>query len=119
MASALRLERINVLLREVVANTIERELQFPEDILVTVTRTQLSEDVHYATIFISVLGGGATSESDAIVELNRTIGSIQHEVNRKLRMRPVPRISFAIDSEEKRRERVEELLARDAPTIEK
>ena len=114
MANARRIEKINILIREVVSAILYRDLSSPEGIMVTVTRVETSEDIHYATIFISVFGGEEDQEKNIITELSRSAGLIQHQLNRKLRMRPVPKITFAIDREEKRRERIEKLLSDEA-----
>ncbi len=103
---------MNILLRELIAEILERELQFPDGVLVTVTRVSTSTDMHYADVLISVLGADSKEES-AMAELTRNVGEVQHQMNRRVRMRPVPRITFKIDRDEKRRERIEELLARD------
>lgn len=102
---------MNILLREIIADILERELQFPEGSLVTVTRVGSSEDLHYADVFVSVLGASGM-EKLVLQELTRNVGLVQRLVNRKARMRPVPRITFKIDEDEKRRERVEEILAK-------
>ena len=110
MADARRVEKVNVLIREVIAGIIAREVSFPEGTLVTVTRVAASHDLYYATVFVSVLGGGAEAAVLAFTELEKETGAVQHLLNRALRMRPVPKITFAIDVEEKRRERVERIL---------
>ena len=112
MASERRIEQVNILLKEIIADILEREFQFPEGALVTVTRVGSSEDLHYADVFVSVLGAN-TEEKIVLAELTRNVGRAQHLVNRRVRMRPVPRITFKIDEDEKRRERIEEILARD------
>ena len=109
MASERRIEKIENLLREMTAEIIARDFAFPEGTLVTVTRTSVSEDLFHATIFISVLASDLAAEAAVLGELTRAAGSVQHALNRKLRMRPVPRITFGIDKEEKRRERIEKL----------
>lgn len=111
MATARRVEKVNILLRELAASLIARELEFAEGTLVTVTRTATSEDLRYATIFVSVLGGGVTAPQEAMAVLLRHTPEIQHKLNRKLSMRPVPRIRFAIDRGEQHRERIEKLLS--------
>jgi len=115
VANPRRIEQVNVLIREVIAGVLAREIPFPDATLVTVTRVAASEDLYYATVFVSVLGG---DEAAVLERLKEATGDIQHRLNRTLRMRPVPRITFAIDEEEKRRERVEKLLSDEAKTIE-
>lgn len=116
MAAERRVEKVTNLLREVSANILARELSSPDGALVTVTRVTVSEDLYYATIFFSVLGGEPDAESAVLAELTRATGRVQHELNRRLRMRPVPRITFALDQQEKRRERIEKLLGEQPPT---
>lgn len=111
MANARRVEKINVLMREVVAEIIKRDLQFPEGVLVTVTGVEASEDLYYAAVFVSALGKTSEREKEVMAELRKSTGFVQCELNRKLRMRPVPKITFVIDQGEKRRERIEKLLS--------
>lgn len=110
MATARRVEKVNILLREVIAAILERDVSFSPGVLVTVTRVAATEDLYYATVYVSVLGPAA-AEREALDQLIRETAAVQHALNRKLRMRPVPRITFAIDQQEKRRERIEKLLS--------
>ncbi len=113
MANARRIEKIQILCREIIAEILERELQFPESALVTVTRVETSEDLYYARVFVSVFSPDLEDEKAILGELLRSTPRIQHELNRRLRMRPVPKIAFEIDQDEKRRERIEKLLRGD------
>lgn len=108
MASELRLQKLNELLKEEIAKIIEREVEFPEGILVTVTRVNISSDCYYASVLISILG---EEVKGAMEILSKNVYHIQQILNRKVRMRPVPQIHFAMDEEELRRENVEKSLA--------
>lgn len=112
MASARRIEKINILLCEVIAAILERDVSFPPGVLVTVTRVEATDDLYYAAAYVSVLGP-EQAEGEVLEQLRRETAAVQRALNRKLRMRPVPRISFAVDQQEKRRERIEKLLADD------
>ena len=104
----MRLKRINDLLREELSKILDRELEFPENSMVTVTRVETSPDGHYAPVFLSALG----AEKKTILEiLEKKVYNIQQLLNRRLRMRPVPKISFAIDEGEERRENIERSLS--------
>lgn len=107
MATARRVERINQLLREEITRIIDREVE-TDDALVTVTRVAASPDALHATVFFSVLGA---APKDVLALLNKNVYDIQQMLNRRLRMRPVPKIRFAPDEEEANRERVEKSLA--------
>ena len=109
MASGRRIEQLSVLLKEEVGKIVDRELEFPQGRMVTLTRTTLSKDGRYATIFFSVLG--AADESDVMAVFHKNIYPIQQMLNRALRMRPDPQIRFMPDVAEERRERVEASLA--------
>ncbi len=107
MASERRLAKLNNLLREELSKILDREIEFPEGSLITVTRAQTSPDARYAGIFISILG----KEEKKILEiLSKNVYNIQQILNRRLKMRPVPKINFEIDEEELRREKVEKSL---------
>ena|SRR3989338_3129470 len=108
MASELRLKRLQGVLHEEMSRLLKRELEFPRGTLVTVTRIDLSEDVYYATVFVSILGEG---RAEALAILQQSTYYIQQELNRRMRTRPVPRVSFRIDEAEERREAVEKTLA--------
>lgn len=113
MASARRIEQIENLIREVVAGIVARDLAFPSGTMVTVTRVHVSEDLFYGTVFVTTFAGSPEGERSALGQLKDATGAVQRALNRKLRMRPVPRIAFAIDGGEMRRERIEKLLAED------
>ena len=110
MASARRIEKIQNLIREVIAGIMNRELAFPAGTLVTVTRVRVSEDLFYGTVLVTILAGSPEGERAALGQLKDATGALQHALNRTLRMRPVPRIAFAVDQNEKQRERIEKLL---------
>lgn len=101
-------EKLNMLLRDELGNIIDREIEFPQSSMVTLTHVVTSSDLRYATVFLSVLNG----ENTHVLEiLEKNVYHIQQRLNKALRMRPVPRIRFAIDEEEMRRETLERSLA--------
>ena len=100
-------EKLNMLMRDELGKIIDRTLEFPEGALVTLTRVNTSSDLRYATVFISILNGDNTR---VLEMLDRNVYHIQQQLNKVLRMRPVPRIRFTIDEEEVRREAVEKSL---------
>ncbi len=52
-----RTDRLNSLLKEVISEVIKRDVRNPHVAeLVTVTRVQISKDLHHAKVFISVIG---------------------------------------------------------------
>ncbi|HEY4526205.1 MAG TPA: 30S ribosome-binding factor RbfA [Candidatus Paceibacterota bacterium] len=109
MASERRLEKLSQLVKEEISEILKRGLEFPEQNLVTVTRVEISPDARYGAVFISILGGNHTNVLEI---LSKNVYNIQQMLNRRLRIRPVPKIHFALDEDELKREGVEELLAK-------
>lgn len=108
MVQVPRGEKLNMLVQGELGTIIDREIEFPESTLVTITHVVTSPDLRYATIFISVFGG---SVKRILEMLEKNVYHIQQQLNKALRMRPVPRIRFALDEEEARRQSVEHSLA--------
>ena len=108
MPSARRTEKLNNLLREEISRILDREIEFPEQTLATVTRVRISQDGLYATVFFTTLN---ESGEDIQNMLDEHVYDIQHILNRRMNMRPVPKIRFVFDTEEMRREQVEKSIA--------
>lgn len=107
--SALRLEKLGGLLREEVSKIIDKNVDLPADHLLTVTRVAVSPDVHYADVFVSILG----KDPMLVMEiLRKSVYNIQQPLNKKIRRRPVPAIRFRLDEQELRRENIERSLAK-------
>lgn len=112
MASPRRIERLNVLLREELGRIIDREIEMPAGVMVTLTRVAISPDMFYATVSFSVFGSDASGTEEILEILHKNIYHIQQALNRKMRIRPVPKIRFEIDKEELQREKIEHSLSR-------
>ena len=108
MPSPRRIAQLSVLLKEEVSKIVDRELEFTEGSLVTLTRMVISKDGRYATIFFSVLGA---KDSAIVAIFEKNIYPIQQMLNRAIPIRPVPQIRFLPDTAEARREGVERSLA--------
>jgi ribosome-binding factor A len=91
-----RLDRVNQLLKEEIAEIIGRELKDPRIGFVTVTEVETSKDLRHAKVFVSILG----SDSDwaqALAVLENAAGFIRGELIRRLRLRVVPYVAFRPD----------------------
>lgn len=108
MASARRIEKLQMLLRDELARIIDREFDFPDRRMITITQVAISPDARYATVFLSVLGA---DPKHTIKALDEEVWRIQQMLNKRLRMRPVPQIRFAVDVGETKRQGVEKSLA--------
>lgn len=84
------------------------EMDFPPGTMVTITKTKTSLDIRYCDIFISVFPADKAVESKEILDEN--IYFLQQKINKKLCMKPVPKIRFKIDRMGEYAERIDELL---------
>ena len=102
-----RIVKLNAHLRDVLAQIIAREVDF-RGLFVTVVKVELSPTMEHAAVSVSVLP--ENQGHNALEDLEYAIGDIQHELNNKLKIHPVPKISFKIDNTEAQAMRVEKLI---------
>lgn len=104
----LRVKRFNELIKIELGKIIFDFLDVKPGILVTVTRVITAPDLFSAAVFISIYPDG---EKNAVFnKLNRSIYQIQQLLNKKLKIRPVPKIIFKRDSNPEEASEVEKLL---------
>jgi len=103
-----RIQRVNQLLKKELGRILLREVEFPKDVLVTVTRVESSPNLIQAKVYISVM---SVEETPRVLQiLNWQIYNIQQILNKRLKMRPIPRIKFLEEKETVEAGRIEELL---------
>ena len=87
--------RINESLREVIAETIQRELSDPRLSLVTISQVKATEDMSEAQVFWTVYD--RTAKDGAAKALASASGVLQGRVGRELRTRNTPHLRFVFD----------------------
>ena len=103
-----RIQRLNQLIKKEVAQLILREVEFPKDVLVTVTRAEVTPDLREGKIYVSVMP--EKKEGQILDFLNRGIFLLQKKIDKRLKMRPVPKISFVEEKRTAEAGRIEEIL---------
>jgi ribosome-binding factor A len=96
--------RVNQVLRQVLAEELERLADADEVPMVTVTSVEVSPDMRTAVVFLASLGE-ATAE---VLEEQR--GHLQRVVSAQMTIKRTPRLSFRADPAIAAGSRVEELL---------
>lgn len=104
-----RPERMGHEIRIVLAELISRQLKDPRIGFVTVTRVELTPDLHHARIYVSVLGSQEEQES-SIEGLASAAGYLRREIVHRLDLRRAPELSFILDHGAEAAERIEMLL---------
>ena len=95
MRSPYRVDRVREsLLREL--SDIVAHLKDPRIGMVTVVDTEISQDLRYATMFVSVIGTDAEKE-DATEALHQALGFIRREVGKRVPLKYTPEIRVKYD----------------------
>lgn len=104
----LRAQKLNRLIKKELGKIIFDFLDFTPDVLVTITRVTTAQDLFSAIVFISVWPDNKAEEFFG--KLNRSVYHIQQSLNKKLRIRPVPKIIFRYDMNPEEASKVEKLI---------
>ena len=109
-----RADRVSKLIREELAKIVIRELEFG-DALPTITMVEVDKKMEHAAVNVSVIPSSAGE--DVLDELQKNAGLLQHLLNRKMNIRPMPRIAFMLDHGMENAAKVEKLLELNEDTI--
>ncbi len=93
-----RTDRISEEMKKEVSAIIQYELKDPRlPKMVSVTAAEVTRDLRYAKIFISVLGD-ENDKKNAISGLKSAAGFIRREIGQRLKLRYTPEILFELDN---------------------
>ena len=108
MANSQRIQKINELLKRELGRIILKELEFPRETLITITNVESSPDLREAKVWVSVIPGNQISL--ALRVLKKDIYNLQKKLDKRLKMRPIPRIEFLKESKLGEAQKIEEIL---------
>lgn len=105
-----RAERVAEEMKREVARILRDELKDPRLGFVTVTGVELSTDLRYAKIYVSILGQPAEREK-TMAALEHATGFVRRSLGQVLHLRHTPEISFRYDSSIEHGARIAELIS--------
>jgi ribosome-binding factor A len=106
-----RTDRLNSLLKEVISEVIRKDVRNPHvNELVTVTRVDISKDLHYAKVYVSVIGEPAV-KAETITALQSAAGFIAVNSSKKVVLRYFPELTFKLDDSVDKHMRIATLLS--------
>jgi ribosome-binding factor A len=102
-----RNERIAEVILRTVGLVLKEEIE-NDGALVTIKEVIISPNHQHAKLLVSVFP--QENQEEVLLQLKEKIGTIQQALNRKLRMRPVPKISFEPDESEEKAQQIMDIL---------
>ena len=100
-----RLDRLNNLFQKEISAIIFRVIpQFEKKELLNITKVEISKDLKYANVFLSV--HPEKYEKDAIQELKKNLPEIRTLLAKRLKIFKMPKINFKVDEGEKNLEKI-------------
>lgn len=90
-----RNERLAELIKAEVADLL-RQMKDPRIGFTTVTTVEVSSDLRYAKVYVSVLGSDE-EQNASLKALQRAQGFVRSELGKRIRLRHTPEISFVRD----------------------
>ncbi|OGZ17418.1 MAG: ribosome-binding factor A [Candidatus Nealsonbacteria bacterium RBG_13_37_56] len=103
-----RIEKVNVLIKKELSLILLKEVDFSKNALVTITRVEAAPNLSEVKIYVSTMPDNQTDKVHEI--LKRRVYDIQQCLNKRLKMRPIPKIEFKKEEKTKQADRVEGLL---------
>ncbi|HCP08529.1 MAG TPA: 30S ribosome-binding factor RbfA [Candidatus Moranbacteria bacterium] len=103
-----RITKINSLIQQHMGEILTKDISLKAGVFVTVSKVDTTPDLRYTRIFISIF---PEKEIDYTVKtLEKELYQIQGKLNKRLVMRPLPKIEFKVDMTESRADEIERLL---------
>ena len=109
MSQGSRPDRVADQIRGELAQLLARDVHDPGIGFVTLTRVQVSPDLHQARIHYTALGDEKTRASSARA-LERAAPFLRRQIGSRLRLKRVPELTFLYDESIAGQDRIEQLL---------
>lgn len=113
--------QVGEIVRQVLAETLAREVRDPRVGLVTVTRVEVSGDLSHAQVYVMVTDGGRGEDGKegsgeeererALEGLRSAAGFLRGKVAKALSTRTIPELHFALDRGLEHAARINAVLA--------
>ena len=104
-----RAESVGRQIQEELSDLIHRHVKDPRLGYVTVTGVQVTRDLKFARVYVSVMGEGQIRDT-SLKTLQRAMPFLRKELGRRIRLRHVPELEFEQDQTLERASRIDRLL---------
>ncbi len=96
MADSRRQDRVGALIQRELSEIIQRSVKDPRVAFCTVTQAEMSPDLKYVDVKVSVIGDEAQKE-ETLAGLKSAAGFLRREIGNRLTLRYSPELRFTID----------------------
>ena len=107
-----RMRRVDEAMREVLSDTLTKDVKDPRVGFVTITDVKTSPDLRHARVYVSVLGDAAAVEA-SLDGLRSAHGFLQARINSELRLKRTPELRFEHDDTAERAVRLQQIIDRE------
>jgi ribosome-binding factor A len=91
-----RTRRVAEQIRRELAELLREEISDPRLAMVSMTSVEVSKDLAYAKVYITILGN-TEERPELLMRLNQVAPLLRHELGRRMHIRTVPRLQFIYD----------------------
>ena len=95
--SKLRAEKLQALIKHELSNMLLREVKDPRVKFVTITGVEVTNELSYAKIYVSLYGSEKQQE-EAWKGLQSCLGYFRTEIAKRIKLRMAPHLSFHKDT---------------------
>ncbi len=103
-----RPDRVGSVIQKELSALLLREIDFPEGVLVTISDVRVSSDLSHAEIGVSIFPENAKKSLFDVLKEKQ--GTLQFLLNRKMNIKPMPRINFVINEGSEKASRIEKIF---------
>ncbi len=104
-----RSEKLAESVKKEMSALLNQNVRDPRLKMITVTSAEVSGDLRYVKVYVSVLGS-EDEEKQALIALDKAKGFFRSELSKKIRLRYMPELLFKIDHSIQSGSRIMELL---------
>jgi ribosome-binding factor A len=108
--SARRRAQVGSIIREELSGILQREMKDPRLGFVSVLRVELSPDMSFARVYVSVYGS-QEEQQKTMEALEHASGFIRRQLAPRLTLRTIPRLRFILDRSMEHAENISRILA--------
>ena len=89
--------QVGELIQSELATLLARELKDPRLEMATVSHVEVSPDLRHARVYVSRLGS-ESEQQDTLEGFQRATGFIRGQLGKRLHLRYIPQLTFALDT---------------------